>query len=157
LTNLQTGYLTPHQLNVWGMMLDGLSQSEIARRLNISRQAVNQLFGTIPEKVASALDETAKLNRVDPRYLDINKGILTGWSRDFQTKAVIAMGPKGLQVWYQHNLGQCRICPSKRQCKSTLLKHAETLGLTLSRQEKKLDASKLSSIIFSRVPDQYPK
>ncbi len=158
LADLHTGYLTGRQLNVWDMMRDGLSQSEIARRLNVSRQAINQLVETIPEKITAALNDAAKLNRVEPRHIDTSKGILFGWSRDFQTEAVVALTPRGgLQVWYQHSLGKCEICPDKRQCKSTLLRIAADLGVPLKRQEGKLDPSKLSTIIFSRVPGRDDK
>jgi len=137
------------------MMRDGLSQSEIARRLNVSRQAVHQLAETIPEKITAALSDAAKLNRVEPRHIDSSKGILFGWSRDFQTEAVIALNPRGgLQVWYQHSLGKCEICPDKRQCKTTLLRIAEDLGISLKRQERNLKPSKLSNLIFSRVPER---
>jgi len=134
------------------MMRDGLSQSEIARSLNVSRQAINQLVETIPERVTAALNDAAKLNRVVIKCVDASKGILLGWSREFQTEAVIALNPKvGLQVWYQHSLGRCRICADRRRCKSILLKTAEELGVSLTLQERNLDPSKLSGLVFSSV------
>ena len=133
-------------------MRNGLSQSEIARRLNITRQAVNQLAQTIPEKIVDALQDASKLNGVETRYIDSTKGVLLGWSRDFQMETVITVSPRaGLRVWYQHNLGKCRICPDLKLCKSMLLRSAEDLGVSLTRQERRLDASKLSGLIFSRV------
>jgi len=133
------------------MLQSGLSQSEIARRLNVSRQAVNKLVDAIPERITSALNDAAKLDRVDPKYLDVSKGVLFGWSRDLQTEVVIAMGPEGLQTWYQHNLGRCNMCPDEARCKSMLLKNAKDLGVSLTPQERKLEPSKLSNIVFSRV------
>jgi len=134
------------------MLRSGLSQSDIARILNISRQAVNQLAENIPEKISAALCDAAKLNMIEPRYVDSTKGILVGWSRDFQTEAVITLDPKaGLRVWYRHSLGQCKVCPEKRHCRSMLLKSAETFGVPLTRKEKALVPSKLSGLVFSRV------
>lgn len=133
-------------------MRDGLSQSEIARKFSISRQAVNQLAQTIPERVTAALYDASKLNRVEPRHVDSSKGILLGWSRDFQAEAVITLNREaGLRVWYQHNLGHCKICSDKKQCKSILLKSVGDLGVSLTKQERELDPSKLSSLIFSRA------
>jgi len=137
------------------MMRGGLSQSEIARRLNVSRQAINQLLETIPEKITAALNDAAKLNRVEPRHIDSSRGILFGWSRDFQTEAVIALNTKeGLQVWYQHSLGKCRICPDRQRCKSILLKTAKQLAVLLTRKERNLEPAKLSSLIFSKIPER---
>ena len=133
------------------MLKSGLSQSDIARRLNVSRQAVNNLIDTISERITSALNDAAKLNRVDPRYLDVSKGLLVGYNRDLQTEVVIAMGPEGLQVWYKHNLGRCNLCPDDTRCKSMLLRNAKDLGVSITPEEKKLEPSKLSNIIFSRV------
>jgi len=139
-------------MHVWDLMRNGLSQSEIARQLNITRQAVNQMVQMIPDRVTAALSDASRLNRLEPRLIDSNRGILVGWSRDFQTEAVVVLNPKaGLRVWYQHNLGRCGICPDKKQCKSMLLESAEELGIPLTRQERDLHPSKLSSVVFSRA------
>jgi len=151
LTGLHSGYLTSRQLDIWKMLQRGLSQSEIARRLSVSRQAVNKLADTIPERISSALNDAAKLNRVDPKYMDVSKGVLVGYSRDLQTEVVVAMGPRGLQVWYQHNLGRCDMCPDEIGCKSILLRNAKELGVSLTPGERKLEPSRLSNMIFSRL------
>jgi len=152
LTGLHTAYLTGRQMRVWDLMRDGLSQSDIARELDISRQAVNQLVQTIPEKITAALYDAAKLNGVEPRNVDSSHGILLGWSRDFETEAVITVSTEtGLRVWYRHNLGKCKICPDRRRCTSALLRSVDALGVSLTPQERGLDPSKLSSLIFSRV------
>jgi hypothetical protein len=133
-------------------MRDGVSQSEIARKLHISRQAVNQSVQTIPVRITEALNDAAKLSRVEPRIIDSVKGILLGHSREFQADVVITMHPKtGLRVWYQHNLGRCKICASKKECKSVLLKTIDVLGVSLTDKEKDLDPSKLASLAFSKT------
>jgi hypothetical protein len=104
----------------------------------------------IPERVAAALNDAARINRVEPKRIDMSKGILFGWSRDFQSETVIAFGKNGLQVWHQHNLGECGICPDIRECRSILRKTAEDLGVTLTRTERNLNPSELSDLIFSR-------
>jgi hypothetical protein len=149
---LHTAYLTHRQLDVWDLMRSGLSQSAIARRLDISRQAVNQLVQTIPDRVTAALYDASRLNGVEPELVDSVKGILVGWSGEFQTETVITLNPKvGLRMWYQHNLGRCRICQDKKRCRSMLYESADQLGVPLTRQEKGLDPSRLSSLIFSRA------
>jgi len=139
-------------MRVWDLMRDGLSQSDIARKLNVSRQAVNQLVQTIPEKITAALYDAAKLNGVEPRHVDTSHGILLGWSRDFETEAVITVNREtGLRVWYKHNLGKCKICPDRRQCTSALLRSVDALGVSLTSQERELDPSKLSGLVFSKA------
>jgi DNA-binding CsgD family transcriptional regulator len=150
--SLHSAYLTPRQLDVWDLMHNGLTQSDIARKLNISRQAVNQLVQTIPQKVEAALYDASRLNGVEPRIVDSARGVLLGWSKEFQTETIIMVNRKiGLRVWYQHNLGRCRICPDKKQCQSLLLEHANEYGISLTKAEKGLDPSKLAGIIFSKV------
>ena len=134
------------------MLRAGLSQSAIARRLSISRQAVSQLAQPIPDKVTAALYDASRLNRLEPKLIDSARGVLVGWSNEFQTDVVITLDPKvGLLTWYHHNMGRCKICPNKRQCKSSLLEHARVYGIPLKSGEKKLEPSKLSSVIFSRL------
>ena len=152
MTRLHSAYLTGRQLHIWDLMRNGLSQSEIARRLHITRQAVNQLAQIIPERITAALEDASKLNGVEPRYIDSIKGMLLGWSRDFQTEVVITLNAgTGLRVWYQHNLGQCKICPDRPQCKSILLKSANDFGVSLTRQQRELEPAKLSSLVFEKA------
>ncbi len=158
MTRLHSAYLTSRQLYVWDLTRNGFSQSEIARKLNITRQAVNQLSQTIPERIAAALNDASKLNEVEPRHVDITKGILLGWSRDFETEVVITLNSEaGLRVWYKHNLGRCKICPDRRKCKSVLIRSADDLGVSLTRQERELDPSKLSNLVFSRLLGSSPQ
>ena len=148
---LHSGYLSARQRDIWDLMRNGLTQSEIARKLKITRQTVHQLAGTIPEKMTAALNDAAALNHVDPIQLDVNKGILFGWSKEFKTEAVIAMNREGLRVWYKHDLGKCEICPDRRACKSTLLENAEDLGVSVTSQERRLAPLELSNVVFLRA------
>jgi len=139
-------------MRVWDMFRKGLSQSEIARKLNITRQAVNQAAQSIPDKVTAALYDASKLNRVEPRLVDSARGVLLGWSNEFQTETIITVNPKiGLRIWYRHNLGRCRVCPVKKECRSTLLENADEYGISLSKLERDLEPAKLSGVIFSRL------
>jgi len=155
MSGVHTRYLTHNQLDAWDLMRRGISQSQISRKLHISRQAVNKMVETIPSRVAAALKDTASLNRIEPRYLGIKDGVLVGWSKDFQTEAIISLTPEeGLQIWYQHNFGKCKICPDRRQCRSVLLKTAKRLEISLTRDETRLDPSDLSGIVFSRISER---
>ena len=150
--SLHSAYLTDRQLSIWNMLRNGFSQSEIARRLGISRQAVSQLAQPIPDKVTAALTDGARLSRVEPRLIDSNRGVLVGWSNEFRTETIITLNPQvGLRVWYKHNLGRCKICPDQQHCKGLLLENARQFGVPLTRQERQLEPSKLSSLIFSRL------
>ena len=150
--SLHSAYLTSRQLDVWDLRRKGFSQSEIARKIRISRQAVNQLTQAIPERVTAALNDAARLNRIEPRQINAPQGMLFGWSKEFQTETIIALDSRtGLRVWYRHNLGRCRICPDKKQCRSSLLENAKECGIRLTKTERDLDPSKLSSLIFSRL------
>jgi hypothetical protein len=102
--------------------------------------------------MTAALYDASKLNRVEPRVIDAGRGVLVGWSNEFQTDVVITLNPKaGLRVWYQHNMARCTFCPTKKQCRSWLLENAQEYGVSLSALERNGDPSKLSSIIFSRL------
>jgi transcriptional regulator with XRE-family HTH domain len=154
--SLHSAYLTARQLDVWDLMRKGFTQSDIARKLNISRQAVNQLAQSIPEKVEAALYDASRLNGVDPRIIDSTRGILLGWSKEFETETIITVNRRiGLRVWYHHHLGRCKICPDKKQCQSLLLEHASEYGISLTKAERTLDPSKLAGIIFSKVLGPY--
>jgi predicted transcriptional regulator len=137
------------------MISEGLTQSEVARRLNVSQQAVSQVVESISERVTTALNDAASLNEIEPRFIDSNRGIMLGWSNCFNTETVITFNPEmGLHVYYQNRLGDCKVCLRKRTCKSKILKNAQALGISLTSQERNLSPSELSGVVFSRVIGQ---
>jgi len=86
-----TAYLTRHLFDMWELRRSGLSQSDIAAKLGISRQAVNQALLDATEKVTKALSEAAGINKVAIESIDSTTGLLTGWSREFSVKVVISV------------------------------------------------------------------
>ena len=61
--------LTERQIVLWKLKLKGLSPSEIAVNLNISRQAVHRALKSIESKVYKALIGVAKANRIEIREI----------------------------------------------------------------------------------------
>ena len=77
-----------------------MPQIDIASKLGISRQAVNQALEEATEKVTRALEEAANIGKIQIENIDPINGILTGWSREFSVKAVITLSKSdGLQIW----------------------------------------------------------
>lgn len=143
-----TAYLTPRLFEIWDSNRTGLPQAEIAAKLGISRQAVNQALLAATEKVTRALTEGATLNKIEIESIDSTRGILTGWSREFSVKAVISLaGHHGMQVWYEH-VADCAHCNKYHSCKAYLFRSSKERGIKLSRDQKALAPSKLAQLLF---------
>lgn len=140
-----------YQLNVWNLMRNRVIQSEIARRLHISRQAVNQLVQTIPVKITEALDDAAKLNEVEPKIIDSVRGILLGYSKEFRTDVVIVMHPEADYVYGINTILVDAKYVRARDSVKCFLKTINLLGFSLSAKEKIPDPSSLASFVFSKA------
>lgn len=93
-------YLTPRLFDTWELRRTGLSQSDIALKLGISRQAVNQALVGATGKVTRALADAATINKNAIEGINSTTGILTGWSREFSDKAVISTKRRDeMQIW----------------------------------------------------------
>jgi predicted transcriptional regulator len=139
-----SGYLTKRLFAIWDLNRGGISQVDIASRLGITRQAVNQAVQEASERVARALTETAEINKISAESLDSAHGILVGWSREFSVKAVISMTKHdGMQVWYEH-VADCDHCNKFDACRGYLIKYARERNRKLTKDEKKLVPSKLA-------------
>ncbi len=116
-SGLHSAYLTRRQLQVWNLTREGLTQSQIATRLRLTRQDVHFLARQIHSRVTSALTDAAKLCRVDPKEVDARNGILFGWCRELQAEAVIGFNSEqGLSYWVCGLICPCpyRVCDRKR-------------------------------------------
>ncbi|MBS7648174.1 MAG: LuxR C-terminal-related transcriptional regulator [Candidatus Bathyarchaeia archaeon] len=145
------GYLTPRQRQMWSLMRGGLTESEISRELNISRQSVHVMLNAAQSKILQALNEAAEVNRIQVRYLDVKKGILVGHSPEFDHKVVITYSPKnGIRIWYAHD-EECKKCEFDKEWVKIILDEAEERGIKLSEGELRLHPSQLAKIIFKKI------
>ena len=157
---LSLGYLTPKQTQLWGLKSSGVPEATIARRLNITRQTVHQTIGTANTKIAEALEETAKINKIETQKLFPEKGFLMGYSAHFKTQVFITFSAKnGVQVWYRHE-GDCEKCKKIQTCRDTLLAEAKDRNFLLLDDTSKILPSKLAEALFAKITgeeDEYSK
>jgi predicted transcriptional regulator len=148
-----TAYLTPRLFDIWDMRRTGLLQSDIAAKLGISRQAVNQALLEATEKVTKALTEAAMINKIAVESIDSTTGLLTGWSREFSVKSVVSVTKRdGMQIWYEH-VADCVHCNKYSACQAYLRRFASERNIKLTTSEKKLPPSKLAQSLFGMKED----
>jgi hypothetical protein len=148
---LSTGYLTLRQKRIWDLKSKGLYEAGIARRLNVTRQTVHKALKIANTKVFKALQETAKLNKIKVRTIDPTKGILLGYSPEFNTTAMITFSARnGVQVWYRHE-GDCENCDQFQVCRTILLAEAEDREIQLPENKDSMLPSELAEILFSKI------
>lgn len=150
--SILSGYLTPRQRSIWRMRRVGLTESNIASKLNISRQAVHKALNSAEAKILKALIDAAELNRFEVRKVDAVRGILVGFSPGFKLRVFLTYSVKnGVQLWYEHR-GQCDGCQRRKECIQMLRKNAEEWGVKLTDEELILHPTKLAERLFSEVP-----
>ena len=148
---LSLGYLTQKQRQLWDLKSSGIPEATIARKLNITRQTVHQTLDTANLKVADALEETAKINKIETQKIDPHKGFLVGYSVHFKTPVFITFSAKnGIQVWYKHE-GNCEKCKKLQTCRDTLLAEAKARNFLLLDDTSKILPSKLAEALFTKI------
>jgi hypothetical protein len=148
---LSNGYLTSKQKRIWDLKGKGLQEVNIARKLDVSRQTVHKALNIANDKVALALQETARLNKIRVMTVDTANGILVGYSPEFQTSAMITFSARnGVQIWYRHE-GDCENCDEFQTCRTSLLAEAEDRGIQLPQSQSSMLPSQIAEILFSRI------
>jgi len=148
---LSTAYLTSKQKQIWDLKGKGLLEASIARKLDVSRQAVHKALNVANAKVSQALQETARLNKIRVKTVDPTTGILVGYSPEFKTVAMITFSAKnGVQIWYRHE-GDCKSCNQLQACRTTLLAEAEERDIQLPENYGSMLPSQLAEILFSKI------
>lgn len=148
---LKVGYPTSRQGQIWSLARRGKSESEISKRLRISRQSVHIMLDAAQNKILQALNEAAEVNRIQVRHLDVQKGILVGYSPEFDHKVVITYSARnGVRIWYAHN-EECEQCKFDKAWIKVILAEAEERGIKLSSKELSLPPSPLAKTIFQMI------
>jgi hypothetical protein len=154
---LSLGYLTPKQKMMWDLKSSGLQEANIARKLNVTRQTVHKALDTANLKIGEALEEMAKINKIEVETLDPNRGFLKGYSAHFKTQAFITFSAKnGVQLWYKHE-GDCEKCSKLQTCRETLLSEAKDRNFLLLDDTSKILPSKLAEALFTKITGESDK
>jgi hypothetical protein len=136
---------------MWNLKSSGIPEATIARKLNITRQTVHQALDTANLKIGEALEETAKINKIETQKIDSDKGFLLGYSSHFRTQAFITFSAKnGVQVWYKHE-GNCEKCSKLEACRETLLAEAKDRNFLILDDTSKILPSKLAEALISKI------
>jgi transcriptional regulator with XRE-family HTH domain len=148
------GYLTPKQRKYWDLRRNGLSQAEISREMNVTRQTVNKTFNTVDSRVSRALLEAAQVNRVEINRVDPEKGFLLGRSPRLGMDVLVTFSDRnGILVWYRGE-GGCSECSWLSSCKQKLLIEAEDRGIQLPENAKDLEPSTLAETLFNTIREE---
>jgi hypothetical protein len=145
--------LTPNQKVILEMVSEGHSFSEVARRLEVTKQHIQQTFQLARSMVLGGLLDVAQANQVEVRKVDPAKGILWGYSPWLKNDVFITFIPKrGVRVWnWIERPDEVRDRALLDDAKSYLLDQAAHAGVTLTTQEKALNPAKLAQLVFTRL------
>ena len=148
------GYLTPKQRKYWGLRRSGMTQAEISREMDVTRQTVNKTFIAVDSRVSRALLEAAQINRVEISRVDPEKGFLVGRSPSLGMDVLVTFSDRnGLLVWYRGE-GGCSECSWRSHCKQNLLIEAEDRGIPLPEAAEDMEPSKLADILFAKIMEE---
>lgn len=149
----QTGYLTNHEVAIWDLRRTIWNQSDIARRLKVSRQAIHSALQRIDKKVELALTEAAETNKLEIRKLDKVNGILTAYSSAYNVPVVVSLSKaNGLNVWYLYER-DCSECNQRLKCRELLLNEAKERGIKLDEGDS-IPPTMLALEIFSKYLEE---
>jgi len=148
---LSSGYLTAKQKMMWDVKSSGLQEASIARKLGVTRQTVHGALDTANLKIGEALQEVAKINKIEVEIMDSNRGFLKGYSSHFKTQAFVTFSAKnGIQLWYKHE-GNCEKCGRLQTCRETLLAEAKDRNFLILDETRKILPSKLAEALFAKI------
>ena len=136
------------------MRLSGLTQADISRKMDVSRQTVNKAFNAIDSRVSKALLDAAQVNRVEISRLDPEKGFLVGHSPSLALDVLITFSERnGIQVWYRGE-SDCAECKVRSNCKQKLLIEAEDRGIQLPEKTSAMEPSELAEVLFKKILEE---
>jgi hypothetical protein len=145
------GYLTPRQKFIWDLKGKGLQEASIARKLDVARQTVHKALDIANSKVYIALEESAKLNKIDVKTIDPTRGVLIGYSPEFKTDVVVTFSAgNGIQIWYRQE-GDCENCDRLQVCREMLLAEAKDRDIQLPESAGSILPSKLTEALFLKI------
>lgn len=136
------------------MRLNGLTQADISRKMDVTRQTVNKAFNAIDSRVSKALLDAAHVNRIEISRLDPEKGFLVGRSPSLGLDVLITFSERnGIQLWYREE-SDCAECNVRNSCKQKLFIEAEDRNIQLPEKAEDKEPSELADILFKKILEE---
>jgi len=148
--SFRAGYLTPRETEIWSLRRRASNQSEIARALGVTRQAVNISLGIVEGKMRRTFQECMDANNLRPMKINLVDGVMEAYSPAYLLPVIVSLSvANGLKVWYLYE-GRCGRCDLERGCRRALLEEASERGVELEPEETRLEPTRLALKVFSR-------
>ncbi len=146
----RVGYLTPREASIWDLRRRNLTQSDIGRKLGVSRQAVHKAYQIIDQKVEQAFMEAADTNNLMVKTVNLIEGIMSAYSPAHDIPVIVSLSKSnGLKVWYLYE-GNCNTCHLNSSCRNLLEAEAAERDISLQAKDQLTTPTQLANKIFGR-------
>ncbi len=140
----------------WGMFWKerrkGEKVSAIAKKYEVSAQAVYKALNSKNSKIEDFLLSTARASRIRIYKFSNIEGFLWGYSPAFKADVYITYSPKtGTQVWHEHK-GDCEYCDAFTECLWLLKTEAEERKLIIPSEIK--SPTEIALFLFDSIKDK---
>jgi hypothetical protein len=144
--------LTQKQKFIWSLLSKGLTVTDIANKLNTTKQFVNQTKLATEAKLSTTLLDVAQANDLQVTKLYPKDGILLAYHPALKRKAIITYSTNfGIKVWYWHDNPEEVTDPAfLTQIKQYLLDIAKERGIEIENADS-IHPSRLAHQIFSKL------
>jgi DNA-binding XRE family transcriptional regulator len=142
--------LTPREAIIWDLRRKNNSQSEIGRKLGVSRQAVHKAFQKINGKVKQAFMEAAETINLEVKTINLVEGVMLAYSPAYEIPVIVSLSKaNGLKLWYLYKRN-CGTCHLESTCHRILKEEAKERGIFLDPADQIIPPTKLALRIFGR-------
>ena len=144
--------LSQSQKDIWQLISTGFTVSNIAKKLNTTRQYVNQTRIITEAKLSTTLLEVARTNDLQVTRLYSKQAILLGYHPALKKKAIVTYTTShGLKVWYWHEHPE-EVTDQNflNQTRQYLIDIAKERGIEIPDADK-IHPAKLAHLVFCKL------
>jgi DNA-binding CsgD family transcriptional regulator len=144
--------LSQKQKTVWSLLSKGLSAVTIAKKLNTTRQFINQTKLSAEARLSTTLLDVAQANELQITKLYPQQGILLGYHPALKRKAILTYSTNyGIKVWYWHdNPQEVTDTTFLNQTRQYLIDIAKERGIGIPDADK-IHPAKLAHLVFCQL------
>ncbi len=143
--------ITKKESNIWELRFKGFNGSEIARKLEITRQAISKALRNADSKILKELNEHARMMGLAVTSVNSEKGILLGYNPQISAKTIIFFLPSsGFHTWFEYpdKCEDCSSCITYDGCVNVLKEASEFWSVPIEKDD---EPTKIAEKLFESV------